>query len=61
MWDDEAQGHWLTVRGNLMEMLRKTAPGETGAVREEMVFAEDGCGGTHWTLSKTTLLAPVPV
>ena len=44
-WDAEAAGHWLTIRGNLLEMLRKTAPAEAGAVREEMVFAEVGCGG----------------
>ncbi|WP_211246256.1 hypothetical protein [Cereibacter changlensis] len=43
-WDAEADGHWLSIKGNLMEMLRKTAPEETGAVREEMVFAEVGCG-----------------
>ena len=44
-WDGDARGHWLAIEGNLLEMLRKTAPVETSAVREEMIFAEVGCGG----------------
>ena len=37
-WDEEARGHWLAIEGNLLEMLRKTAPAEAGAVRDEMDF-----------------------
>lgn len=44
-WDAEANGHWLTIEGNLVEMLRKPAPAELGADRVGVFFAEFGCGG----------------
>ncbi|SFB10216.1 Site-specific DNA recombinase [Poseidonocella pacifica] len=43
-WDDKAQGHSLTIEGNLLEMLRKSAPRELDAVRGDAIFAEVGCG-----------------
>lgn len=43
-WDEEAGGHWLSIQGNLLEMLRKAAPEKTGDVRGDMIFAEVGCG-----------------
>jgi hypothetical protein len=46
-WDAAAGGHWLTIQGNLLEMLRKSAPDETGAVRGDRIFAEVGCGGSQ--------------
>ena len=42
--DDEAQGHWLSIEGNLLEMLRKSAPRDLDAVRGDAIFAEVGCG-----------------
>lgn len=42
-WDAQARGHRLTVEGNLLEMLRKSAPVEAGAVSRAF-FAEVGCG-----------------
>lgn len=42
--DDEAQGHWLSIEGNLLEMLRKSAPRDLDAVRGDTIFAEFGCG-----------------
>ncbi|CUH38604.1 Recombinase [Jannaschia seosinensis] len=43
-WDAEARGHWLTIEGNLLGMLRKSAPRELDAVRCDRIFAEVGCG-----------------
>lgn len=43
-WDDEAKAHRLTIEGNLLEMLRKSAPEDLGAVRGSAIFAEFGCG-----------------
>ncbi|QAX28721.1 recombinase family protein [Leisingera sp. NJS204] len=43
-WDEEAQGHWLSIEGNLLEMLRKSAPRDLDAVRGDAIFAEVGCG-----------------
>ncbi|WP_260028268.1 recombinase family protein [Leisingera caerulea] len=43
-WDDEAQGHWLSIERNLLEMLRKSAPRDPDAVRGDAIFAEVGCG-----------------
>ncbi|QQA42586.1 recombinase family protein [Pelagovum pacificum] len=43
-WDAEAKAHRLTIEGNLLEMLRKSAPDELGAVRDGAIFAEVGCG-----------------
>ena len=43
-WDDEANGHRLEIEGNLLEMLRKSAPRELDAVRSGAIFAEVGCG-----------------
>ncbi|MCA0964712.1 recombinase family protein [Salipiger bermudensis] len=43
-WDDEAKAHLLTIEGNLLEMLRKSAPEDLGAVRGSAIFAEVGCG-----------------
>ena len=43
-WDEEAQGHWLSIEGNLLEMLRKSAPRELSAVRGDAIFAKFGCG-----------------
>ena len=43
-WDAEADGHWLEIEGNLLEMLRKSAPSELDAVRGNAIFAEVGCG-----------------
>ena len=43
-WDDKAKAHRLTIEGNLLEMLRKSAPDELGAVRGNAIFAEVGCG-----------------
>ena len=48
-WDAEADGHWLEIEGNLLEMLRKSAPRELDAVRGGAIFAEVGCGSPHWT------------
>ena len=42
-WDAEVQAHRLEVSGNLLELLRKSAPNELGAVSCEL-FAEVGCG-----------------
>lgn len=42
-WDAEANGHHLTIKGNLLEMLRKSAPSELDAV-SGTIFAEVGCG-----------------
>ncbi|WP_422075293.1 hypothetical protein [Tranquillimonas rosea] len=43
-WDDKAKAHRLTIEGNLLEMLRKSAPDELDAVRDGSIFAEVGCG-----------------
>ncbi|MBJ3764377.1 recombinase family protein [Maribius pontilimi] len=43
-WDAEANGHRLAIEGNLLEMLRKSAPRELGAVHGGAIFAEVGCG-----------------
>ena len=43
-WDAEANGHRLTIEGDLLEMLRKSAPRELDAVRGDVIFAEVGCG-----------------
>ncbi|WP_261397363.1 hypothetical protein [Leisingera aquaemixtae] len=43
-WDEDAQGHWLSIEGNLLEMLRKSAPRELDAVRGDAIFANVGCG-----------------
>ncbi|WP_422073455.1 hypothetical protein [Tranquillimonas rosea] len=45
-WDDKAKAHRLTIEGNLLEMLRKSAPSELDAVRGDAIFAEVGCGST---------------
>ena len=42
-WDEDARGHWLSIEGSLLEMLRKSAPRELDAVRGD-IFAEVGCG-----------------
>lgn len=42
-WDADANGHRLTIEGNLLEMLRKSAPSELEAV-SGAIFAEVGCG-----------------
>ncbi|EAU44721.1 recombinase family protein [Salipiger bermudensis] len=42
-WDADADGHRLELSGNLLEMLRKSAPSELDAVRGD-IFAEVGCG-----------------
>jgi site-specific DNA recombinase len=42
-WDAEARGHWLSIEGSLLEMLRKSAPSKLDAVRGD-IFAEVGCG-----------------
>lgn len=42
-WDTEANGHRLVVSGNLLEMLRKSAPRELEAA-SGAIFAEVGCG-----------------
>ena len=44
-WDEDARGHWLEIKGNLLEMLRKSAPGETRRRAADAIFAEVGCGG----------------
>ncbi|WP_083480435.1 recombinase family protein [Jannaschia seosinensis] len=42
-WDAEANAHRLTIEGNLLEMLRKSAPSKLDAV-SGAIFAEVGCG-----------------
>ncbi|MGX9855059.1 recombinase family protein [Limimaricola variabilis] len=42
-WDEEARGHWLSIEGSLLEMLRKSAPSKLDAMRGD-IFAEVGCG-----------------
>lgn len=42
-WDAEANGHRLTIEGNLLEMLRKSAPRKLDAASGAF-FAEVGCG-----------------
>ena len=42
-WDAEANGHRLTIEGNLLEMLRKSAPSELEAVSGR-ILGEVGCG-----------------
>ena len=42
-WDGEANGHRLTIEGNLLEMLRKSAPRELEAVSGD-ILGEVGCG-----------------
>ena len=42
-WDADANGHRLTIEGNLLEMLRKSTPRELEAV-SGAIFAEVGCG-----------------
>ncbi|OWY04615.1 resolvase [Thioclava sp. F1Mire-8] len=46
-WDDEAKGHRLVLSGNLLEMLRKSAPSDLDAVRDNAIFAEVGCGSSQ--------------
>ena len=48
-WDTEANGHRLVVSGNLLEMLRKSAPRELEAVSGD-ILGEVGCGRAIWTL-----------
>ena len=43
-WDEKANGHCLTIEGNFLEMLSKSAPRELDAVRSGAIFAEVGCG-----------------
>ncbi|MBU2342189.1 MAG: hypothetical protein KKE77_13225 [Alphaproteobacteria bacterium] len=42
-WDAEANGHRLTIKGNLLEILRKSAPRGLETV-SGAIFAEVGCG-----------------
>ena len=42
-WDAEANGHRLEVSGNLLEILRKSAPRELEAVSGD-ILGEFGCG-----------------
>lgn len=43
-WDEEAQAHRLEIEGDLLEIMRKSAPAELDAVRDGVIFAEVGCG-----------------
>ena len=42
-WDAEADGYWLSIKGDLLEMIGKPAPREINAVRGA-IFTEVGCG-----------------
>lgn len=43
-WDAEAGAHRLEIHGDLLQIMRKSAPAELGAVRDGWIFAEVGCG-----------------
>ncbi len=54
-WDGAANGHRLEVSGNLLEILRQSAPRESDAV-SGAILAEVGCGRGQPAMSNQTKL-----